>query len=87
MARAGRLILLVLLARWTWIFLAWPMRQDTIGASFLHTVSIPFHEAGHVIFAPFGDQIAWTTHVAGAVLMIAALIWGTVLTFQKDSEP
>ena len=175
MTRAGRLILLLLLARWTWIFLAWPMRQDTIGASFLHVISIPFHEAGHVIFAPFGDfmmslggsltqvlvpivcgvafsttspnpfgaavmcwwtgenlldvaiyindaralqlillgghtgaeveghdwehilqltggmmhdhQIAWTTHVAGAVLMIAALIWGTVLTFQKDSEP
>jgi hypothetical protein len=54
-ARVGRVFLLVLLARWTWVFLAWPMREDTIGSSFLHTVSLPFHEAGHVIFSPFGD--------------------------------
>jgi len=57
MIRAGRLVLLLLLARWTWLFLVWPMRQDTIGASFLHLISIPFHEAGHVIFSPFGDLI------------------------------
>src|SRR5262245_8084298 len=31
------------------------MRQDVIGASFLHLTSLPFHEAGHVLFAPFGD--------------------------------
>jgi hypothetical protein len=54
-ARAGRAVLLIVLARWTWIFLVWPMREDTIGASFLHVVSLPFHEAGHVIFSPFGD--------------------------------
>jgi hypothetical protein len=54
-ARAGRAFLLVLLARWTWLFLAWPMREDTIGASFLHVVSLPFHEAGHIIFSPLGD--------------------------------
>src|SRR5437867_3531582 len=55
MVRAGRVILLLLLVRWTWLFLAWPMRQDVIGASFLHLISLPFHEAGHVLFAPFGD--------------------------------
>ena len=55
MVRAGRVILLLLLVRWTWLFLGWPMRQDVIGASFLHHVSLPFHEAGHVLFSPFGD--------------------------------
>jgi hypothetical protein len=54
-ARAGRALLLLLLARWTWIFIASPMREDTIGASFLHLISLPFHEAGHVIFSPFGE--------------------------------
>jgi hypothetical protein len=53
--RAGRLVLLFFLARWTWLFLVWPMRQDVIGSSFLHLISIPFHEAGHIIFSPFGD--------------------------------
>src|SRR5918993_1333142 len=54
---AGRLVLLLLLVRWTWLFLAWPMRQDVIGASFLHLIAIPFHEAGHIFFAPFGDVL------------------------------
>ena len=54
-ARAGRAFLLILLARWTWFFLVWPMREDTIGTSFLHVVGLPFHEAGHIIFSPFGD--------------------------------
>ena len=55
LARAGRLFLLLVLVRWTWLFLAWPMRQDVIGASFLHVISLPFHEAGHILFSPFGD--------------------------------
>ena len=54
-ARAGRALLLLLLARWTVVFLVWPMREDTIGASFLHLISLPFHEAGHIFFSPFGD--------------------------------
>lgn len=56
--RAGRLLLLLALVRWTWLFLVWPMRQDVVGASFLHLVSIPFHEAGHILFAPLGDLMA-----------------------------
>src|SRR2546422_10034560 len=55
MKTAGRVLLLVLLVRWTLLFLLWPMRDDVVGSSFLHVISIPFHEAGHVIFAPFGD--------------------------------
>src|SRR3990172_5789254 len=172
LVRAGRALLLLLLARWTWIFLVWPMRQDTIGASFLHVISIPFHEAGHMLFAPFGDlmtsfggsapqvlvpivcwmafmttspnpfgaavmcwwagenlldvaiyindartlqlillgghtgaeveghdwehileligqtvhdhHIAWTVHAIGGVMMVAGLVWGTVLLLQKE---
>jgi len=45
--RAGRVVLLLLLVRWTWLFLFWPMHQDVVGASFLHLISISFREAGH----------------------------------------
>jgi hypothetical protein len=174
MIRAGRLVLLLLLSWWTVEFLARPMRQDVVGSSFLHVISIPFHEAGHLIFAPFGDlmtslggslmqvlvpvvcgvaflttspnpfgaavmawwagenlidvamyiddarslslvllggqtgaeveghdwehilqrlgllhrdhQIAWTAHAAGAVIMIAAIVYGATLAFGKDQE-
>jgi hypothetical protein len=54
MIRAGRLALLLLLTYWTWLFLAYPMREDVIGASFLHLPDLIFHEAGHIIFSPFG---------------------------------
>ena len=67
MARAGRLVLLLLLVRWTWLFLAWPMRQDVIGASFLHVISIPFHEAGHILFSPFGDLL---TSLGGSLAQV-----------------
>jgi len=55
MTRAGRLAFVALLSWWTVEFLARPMRQDVIGSSFLHVISIPFHEAGHILFSPFGD--------------------------------
>ena len=67
MVRAGRVILLLLLVGWTWLFLAWPMRQDVIGASFLHLISLPFHEAGHVLFAPFGDLM---TSLGGSLAQV-----------------
>lgn len=67
MARAGRLVFLLLLVRWTWLFLAWPMRQDVIGSSFLHVVSIPFHEAGHIFFSPFGDLM---TSLGGSLTQV-----------------
>ncbi|OFV90928.1 MAG: hypothetical protein A3G76_13180 [Acidobacteria bacterium RIFCSPLOWO2_12_FULL_65_11] len=67
LVRAGRLVLLLLLARWTWLFLVWPMRQDTIGDSFLHLISIPFHEAGHVIFSPFGGLM---TSLGGSLAQV-----------------
>jgi hypothetical protein len=53
--RAGRIVLLLLLLRWTGLFLFWPMREDVIGASFLHLINLPFHEAGHILFSPFGE--------------------------------
>ena len=55
MVRAGRFVLLLLLLRWTFLFFVWPMREDVIGASFLHLINLPFHEAGHILFSPFGD--------------------------------
>ncbi len=67
MIRAGRLGLVLLLSWWTLQFLAHPMRQDVIGASFLHVISIPFHEAGHIFFAPFGDLM---TALGGSLAQI-----------------
>ncbi len=58
MTRAGRIAILLLLAWWTWRFLAYPMREDVINASFLHLPNLIFHEAGHYLFGPFGRFMA-----------------------------
>jgi hypothetical protein len=73
-ARVGRFVLLLLLAYWTWTFLVWPMRQDVIGASFLHIISLPFHEAGHVLFSPFGDLL---TALGGSLtqVLVPVVCW------------
>jgi len=67
--RAGRFVLLLLLLRWTVIFFFWPMRQDVIGAAFLHTIELPFHEAGHIIFMPLGDLMMSLGGSLGQVLV------------------
>jgi hypothetical protein len=43
------------------------MRQDVVGTSFLHLVSIPFHEAGHILFSPFADLL---TSLGGSLMQV-----------------
>jgi hypothetical protein len=72
--KAGRVLFLIVLAWWTWLFLVWPMREDTIGASFLHLISLPFHEAGHIFFSPFGDLM---TSLGGSLtqVLVPVICW------------
>jgi len=79
--RIGRIALLLVLTWWTWRFLTVPFRQDIIGSSFLHTISIPFHEAGHVLFSPFGDLM---TSVGGSLMQVLVPI-GCVIAFLTTS--
>jgi hypothetical protein len=83
MTRVGRLILVALMTWWTARFLLWPMRQNVIGSSFLHAISIPFHEAGHVLFSPFGDLM---TSLGGSLMqiLVPAICWITFATTSPD---
>ena len=67
MVRAGRIVLLLLLLRWTFLFLVWPMREAVVGASFLHLINLPFHEAGHILFSPFGE---FMTTLGGSLMQV-----------------
>jgi len=82
MARVGRIALLVL-ARWTFIFLVWPMRQDVVGASFMHLIDLVFHEAGHIVFRPFGEFL---TVLGGSLLQVIVPIvcWISFTTTNPD---
>ena len=61
---AGRALVWLGLAAWGWKFLRTPVKSDYWQESFLHNINLPFHEAGHLIFAPFGEFM----HVLGGSL-------------------
>lgn len=51
---AGRLLVWVVLLVWGGKFIVTPVSGEAFSESYMHLVNLPFHEAGHVIFAPFG---------------------------------
>jgi hypothetical protein len=51
----GRCIAFVLLAVWSWFLFGYDYRDGEIGGSFMHDILLPIHEAGHVLFRPFGE--------------------------------
>ncbi len=51
----ARLGLLCALALWTLWFVLHGIDWEIIGGSFMHNVNLPFHEFGHLLFAPFGQ--------------------------------
>lgn len=61
----ARAAFLALLGYLTFRFLSHPIASNYVGESFLHLVILPFHEAGHVLFSPFGRFL----QVAGGTLM------------------
>jgi hypothetical protein len=45
------------LVLWGLDFIAMDFRSNAIGQSFLHNINLVFHEAGHVLFRPFGRSM------------------------------
>ena len=54
----ARLGLLLLLGLWTLWFVLHGIDWEIIGGSFMHNVNLPFHEFGHLLFAPLGHFMA-----------------------------
>jgi hypothetical protein len=51
---AGRAIVYLVLLVWGARLMASSIQSNYVGESFMHLINLPFHEAGHVIFSPFG---------------------------------
>lgn len=65
----GRLVLLVFLIAWGMRFVFTPLASNYPAASFMHLVNLPFHEAGHIVFRPFGAFIASLGGTLGQLMM------------------
>jgi hypothetical protein len=79
----GRSILLLVLLVWGARLIFSPLAANAAGESFLHLVNLPFHEAGHVIFRPFGRFITSLGGTLGQLLM-PAVCCGVLLLKTRD---
>jgi hypothetical protein len=52
---AGRVFVFLITIIWGFKYITHSVNSNYAGESFLHNVSLPFHEAGHIILSPFGD--------------------------------
>lgn len=77
--------LLLLLAFWGWRLYGMDYRDGEMGESFMHNILLVIHEAGHMIFMPFGE---FMTILGGSLFQIllplicaGALFWTNRDTF------
>jgi len=79
-----RVALLVGLAVWGVLLIRLDYRSGEIGGSFLHGPLLLFHEAGHVVFSPFGDWLMFLGGTLGQLLLPAIII---VAFLWKNRDP
>ncbi len=80
---AGRALLMFGLVVWSWQLLSASIASNAVGESFLHNINLPFHEAGHIVFRPFG---AFITSLGGTLgqLLMPSICAGVLLFKSRD---
>jgi hypothetical protein len=77
----GRVALFAAFVAWGCYFIALDYHSNEIGQSFMHRVNLVFHEAGHVIFRPFGNFMQVLGGSLAQLLIpaaaVVALVWKT----------
>ena len=79
----GRAAVLTAMIWWGWKFIVVPLETNYTGESFLHLINLPFHEAGHVIFIPFGRFMTILGGSLGQILM-PMICLGTFIVKTRD---
>ena len=79
----ARGLFLGLLALWWLRLLFVPCHGEGLMRSVLHLIDLPFHEAGHVIFMPFGDFM----HVLGGTLGQLLVPFMVLCVFLRQGQP
>ena len=69
---------------WGWYFVLLEMESNAIGQSFMHSVNLVFHEAGHVIFRLFGHFMMVLGGSLMQILVPLVVAW-TFLFRQHDN--
>jgi len=80
---ALKAVFLLGLSVWGLRLASQPIVSNAVGESFLHLVNLPFHEAGHIFFTPFGRFIQILGGTLGQ-LLIPMVVTGT---FIRQHQP
>jgi hypothetical protein len=83
-AVAARAALLAGLAVWSLRFFAHALEPGYVCGSFMHLVHLPFHEAGHILFMPFGRLLM---SLGGSLtqVLVPLVCLGTFLVKTRDT--
>ena len=79
----GRVAVLALMVLWGWKLAGYDYRDGAIANSFMHNILLPIHEAGHIIFMPFGE---FMTTLGGSLfqILLPLIVGGTLLVQNRD---
>jgi hypothetical protein len=79
--RAGFYVIFFL---WGWAFIFSSVNTQAFGGGFWHLVNLPFHEAGHIVFRPFGRLVTSMGGTLGQLLM-PLVCMGVFLVKTRDT--
>jgi hypothetical protein len=80
----GWTIVLVGLTAWSFLFISSSIESNYVGQSFMHLINLPFHEAGHIFFRPFGSFL---TSLGGSLLQIIMPVICLFVFLFKTRDP
>ena len=80
----ARCALYAVLLVWGLYFISLDLRTNEIGQSFMHRVNLVFHEAGHVLFTPFGHFVMVLGGTLGQ-LLIPLIACAALLIKNRDA--
>jgi hypothetical protein len=66
---AGRVLVFIGLVVWGYRFITNSWQTTYVMESFMHNINLPFHEAGHIVFRPFGRFMTVLGGSLGQLLM------------------
>lgn len=65
----GRVLVFIVILIWGMKFIFSSINGNYAGNSFIHLINLPFHEAGHILFRPFGSFIKSLGGTLGQMMM------------------
>jgi hypothetical protein len=80
----GRITIFVVFFFWGWSFILMDFQANDIGSSFMHVVNLVFHEAGHILFRPFGR---FMTILGGSLaqLLMPLIVMAAFIVQNRDT--